>query len=156
MAHRLDSLRLFHSLRLSSFIIDYRGYGHSQGHPTEAGTYQDAQAAWHYLTQQRQILGKKIIIFGRSLGGAIASQLAAHTRPGALIVESAFTSIPDLAAEIYPFLPIRWLVRFQYPTKDFLQQATSPYLSFTAVMMRLSLSLMGKLSSKQPFSLNNC
>ncbi|WP_438501568.1 alpha/beta hydrolase [Nitrosococcus oceani] len=128
IAHRLDSLRLFHSLGLSSFIIDYRGYGHSQGHPTEVGTYQDAQAAWHYLTQQRQIPGRKIIVFGRSLGGAIASQLAAHTQPGALIVESAFTSIPDLAAELYPFLPTRWLVRFQYPTENFLQKATCPVL----------------------------
>ncbi|QBQ53662.1 alpha/beta hydrolase [Nitrosococcus wardiae] len=128
ISHRLDSLSLFHHLGLSSFIIDYRGYGRSQGHPTETGTYLDAQAAWQYLIQQRQIPEREIILFGRSLGGAIAAQLADHTQPGALMVESAFTSIPDLAAELYPFLPARWLARFQYPTQDFLQRATCPVL----------------------------
>lgn len=128
IAHRLDSLRLFHKLGLSSFIIDYRGYGHSQGRPTEAGTYLDARAAWNYLTQQRHIPEKEIILFGRSLGGAIAAQLAAQTRPGALIVESTFTSIPELAAELYSFLPVRWLARFRYPTQDFLAKAACPVL----------------------------
>ncbi|ADE16821.1 conserved hypothetical protein [Nitrosococcus halophilus Nc 4] len=128
ISHRLDSLSLFHHLGLSSFIIDYRGYGRSQGRPTETGTYLDAQAAWHYLTQQRQIPEEEIVLFGRSLGGAIAAQLTDDTQPGALIVESAFTSIPDLAAELYPFLPARWLTRFRYPTQNFLQKATCPVL----------------------------
>lgn len=128
ISHRMESLKQFHSLDLAIFIIDYRGYGQSQGRPTEAGTYLDAQAAWHYLTAQRQIPAKEIIIFGRSLGGAIAAQLAAHIQPGALIVESAFTSVPDLAAELYPFLPVRWLARFQYNTRRFLQTVTCPVL----------------------------
>ncbi len=128
ISHRLESLKLLHSLGLAILIIDYRGYGHSQGHPTEAGTYLDAQAAWRYLTIQRQVAAREIIIFGRSLGGAIAAQLATQTQPGALIIESAFTSIPDVAMELYSFLPVRWLARFQYPTRRFLQAVTCPVL----------------------------
>lgn len=128
ISHRLESLRQFHSLDLAILIVDYRGYGRSQGHPTETGTYLDAQAAWHYLTTQRKIPAREIIIFGRSMGGAIAAQLAAHAQPGALIVESTFTSIPDLAAELYPFIPARWLSRFQYNTRRFLQAVACPVL----------------------------
>jgi uncharacterized protein len=128
ISHRLDSLQLFHTLGLAIFIIDYRGYGHSQGHPTETGTYLDAYTAWHHLTNQRRIPANKIIVFGRSLGAAIAAQLTTHIQPGALILESAFTSIPDLGAELYPFLPVRWLARFQYNTQYFLESVTCPVL----------------------------
>ena len=69
------------------FIIDYRGYGQSEGRPTEAGTYRDAAAAWHYLVDERHIAPQEIVIFGRSLGGAIAAELASRTRPAALIIE---------------------------------------------------------------------
>jgi fermentation-respiration switch protein FrsA (DUF1100 family) len=122
ISHRLESLRIFYTIGLSTFIFDYRGYGDSQGKTTEQGTYQDAEAAWLYLTKERQFHPSDIILFGRSLGGAVAAWLSAKQKPRALIVESTFTSVPDLAAELYPYFPARLLSRFNYNTIDYLQQ----------------------------------
>lgn len=116
ISHRLDSLRLFHRLGLNVFIFDYRGYGRSGGRPSEQGTYRDALAVWHYLTEQRGIPAARIVLFGRSLGGAVAVWLAERTRPAALILESTFTSVRDLAARYYPWLPVSLLTRIRYPS----------------------------------------
>jgi len=128
ISHRLDSLRLFHDLGLTTLIFDYRGYGRSTGTPSEPGTYRDAETAWQYLTRDRHVPPEQIVLFGRSLGAAIAAELATHHRPGALIVESAFTSVPDLAAHLYPYFPARWLARLSYPTAEYLAAAASPVL----------------------------
>lgn len=128
VSHRLGSIDVFHRLGLSVLIIDYRGYGASAGRPSEPGTYRDADAAWEYLTETRGIAPSEIVVFGRSLGGAVAAYLAARTAPGALIVESAFTSVPDLAAELYPWLPARRLSRFEYPTRRYVAAAECPVL----------------------------
>lgn len=128
ISHRLDSLKIFHDLGLSVLIFDYRGYGESDGRPSEAGTYRDAEAAWRYLTDQRGIAPENIVIFGRSLGAAVAAHLAAAHKPKALILESGFTSAPDLAAEIYWFLPVRWLLRLRYDAAAYLKQVRAPVL----------------------------
>ncbi|MBW4489282.1 MAG: alpha/beta hydrolase [Trichocoleus desertorum ATA4-8-CV12] len=85
----------FHQLGLSVFVFDYRGYGRSQGSfPSEAQVYEDTQAAWNYLTQERQIPPKQIFLYGHSLGGAIAIDLAVkQPEVAGLIVESTFTSM---------------------------------------------------------------
>ncbi len=67
-------------------------------------------------------------MFGRSLGGPVAAWLASRQEPGGLIVESAFSSIVDIGRELYPFLPVRWLTRFRYPTREYLSQANCPVL----------------------------
>ena len=128
ISHRLNSLRIFNVLGLSTFIFDYRGYGRSEGKTPEQGTYLDAEAAWLYLTAERGIAKQEIVIFGRSLGGAIAAHLAMNATPSALILESAFTSVPDVGARRYPFLPVRWLNRFQYDTKKYLKSTSAPVL----------------------------
>jgi fermentation-respiration switch protein FrsA (DUF1100 family) len=128
ISHRLHSISIFHQLRFSVFILDYRGYGQSEGHPTEQGTRQDANAGWQYLTQQRKLPAQQLILFGRSLGAAVAAELATRHRPAALIVESAFTSVPDIAADVYPWLPARWISRYSYNTREYLQQVTCPVL----------------------------
>lgn len=128
ISHRFDSLKIFNELGLATLILDYRGYGRSQGRPSEEGTYHDANAAWRYLTEQRRIAGEDIVLFGRSLGAAIAAYLATKHTPRALIIESAFTSVPDIAAEVYPFLPARWLARFHYNTKAHLRSVSCPVL----------------------------
>ncbi|MEN8257545.1 MAG: alpha/beta hydrolase [Thermodesulfobacteriota bacterium] len=128
ISHRLDSLLIFHRLGYSVLIFDYRGYGRSQGRPTEAGTYRDAEAAWQYLVQERQIEPGRIVFFGRSLGAAVAAKLATVHPPGALILESCFTSVPDMAAHLYPLLPARLLSRLSYNVLDYLQQVSSPLL----------------------------
>ncbi|UCE88555.1 MAG: alpha/beta hydrolase [Pseudomonadota bacterium] len=128
ISHRLDSLRIFHQLGYSSFIIDYRGYGLSEGRPTEQGTYRDADAAWRYLVEQRGEAPHGIVVFGRSLGAAVAAYLAGAEKPRALIVETAFTSVPDLAAELYPMFPVRPLSRFRYDTRARLAGVSCPVL----------------------------
>lgn len=128
VSDRLSSIRVFNELGLSVLIIDYRGYGDSAGRPTEQGTYIDAEAAWRHLTETRGFAPQRIVVFGRSLGGAVAAWLAARVDPAALIVESSFTSIPDLAQELYPWLPARWLSRFDYPTRKHVAAVTCPVL----------------------------
>ncbi len=128
ISHRLDSLQIFHRLGLSTLIIDYRGYGRSTGKITEQGSYLDAEAAWKYLTEIRNIPSSKIIVFGRSLGAAIAAYSAAANLPGGLILESAFTSVPDMAAKLYPIFPVRLLSRYNYNTKNFLLSVKCPVL----------------------------
>ena len=128
ISHRLDSLEPFHRLGLSTLIIDYRGYGQSEGKPTEAGTYLDAEAAWRYLVNERHVSPSEIILFGRSLGGAIAAWLAVTHPPQALILESTFTSVPDVAAQAYPILPVRPLSRIHYNTLQRLPEINVPLL----------------------------
>ena len=128
MTHRLDSLLIFNELGLNVFIFDYRGYGRSEGEPSENGTRRDAQAALDYLTRIRGIPRSQQIYFGRSLGGAIAAWLASVSPPKMLIVESSFTSVPDLAADLYRFLPVRLLSRLGYETKKYLESVDIPVL----------------------------
>jgi fermentation-respiration switch protein FrsA (DUF1100 family) len=128
ISHRLESLELFHRLGLSVFILDYRGYGQSEGRPSEQGTYLDAEAAWRYLTDERQIPPHQIILFGESLGGAVAAWLAQTRSPGGLILLSTFTSIPDMGAQTYPFLPVRLLARVNYNTLARLPEISCPVL----------------------------
>jgi hypothetical protein len=128
ISHRLSSIELFHELGLSVLIFDYRGYGRSEGRPSEAGTYEDAEAVWRYAREQRELAAEGLVIFGRSLGGSIAARLASRHRSGGLIVESAFTSAPDLGQEVYWFLPVRWMSRFRYPTREFVRAVRCPVL----------------------------
>jgi len=128
ISHRLDSIRIFHDLGLDTFIFDYRGYGQSTGKTTEQGTYLDAQAAWSYLVEKRGIPADRIIIFGRSLGGAIGTWLGAQHVPAAVIVESSFTSGVDMARRLYPFLPVRLITRLRYPVAQYASRLECPVL----------------------------
>jgi len=109
------------------FIIDYRGYGRSEGRPSEAGLYLDAQAAWDYLTQQRGVGAERIVIFGKSVGGAPAIELATHVDAAGLIAESTFTSVRDMAAQLYPFLP-RFMLRTKMDSLSRIGQVRCPKL----------------------------
>jgi len=128
ISHRLDSIRQFRNLGLSVLIIDYRGYGQSGGKTTESGLYRDADAAWRYLIEDRGLSASDIVLFGRSLGASVAARLAAQHRPMALIVESSFSSIPDIAQELYPWLPARWMSRYSHATRDYVRDVHSPLL----------------------------
>ncbi len=128
ISHRLESIEIFHQLELNVFIIDYRGYGQSEGKITEKGSYRDAEAAWNYLINTRGIGEKQIIIFGRSLGASIASWLASKHSAAGLIIESGFTSVPSMAQRLYPFLPVRWLSRFKYDTRQYVKNISCPVM----------------------------
>ncbi len=128
ISHRLDSIRIFHDLGLSVLIFDYRGYGRSEGEPTEKGTYLDAEAAWHFLVKDKGIDPARIVIFGRSLGSAVAAELAARKKAGALIIESGFTSIPDIGRKYYPYMPVSLITRFHYASIDKVNKLVLPKL----------------------------
>ena len=128
ISHRLETLQILHNLGLSVFIFDYRGFGKSQGTPSEQGTYKDARAAREYLLQQEEVAPEKILLWGRSLGGPVAAAMAREKQPGALVLESTFTSMPEMAKKVYPYLTIKSLLRFDYPTQKFLQQVSCPVL----------------------------
>lgn len=125
---RLDSIDTFRGLGLNVLIFDYHGYGKSTGRPSERATYLDVAAAWEHLVSTRGIEPERIVIFGRSLGGAVAAWAATERTPGALIIESTFSSLPDIAAETYWFLPVRLLCRFRYNTRKRVRGLRCPLL----------------------------
>lgn len=133
ISHRLDSIRQFNRLGLSVLILDYRGYGRSEGRPSESGTALDARAGWRWLVEEADVAADEIVLFGRSLGAAVAAELAsvlqAHgAQPAAVILESPFRSVPELAQRLYPFLPARWLARIDYPVEDYVTSIEAPLL----------------------------
>lgn len=128
ISHRLHSLEIFHDLGLTTLIIDYQGYGESEGKPSEEATYADAEAAWNYLTLERGYSPERIIIFGRSLGGAVAAWLGARVTAGGVILESTFTSARDVARKYYWYLPVDIILRIHYPAEKYVAAIDSPLL----------------------------
>lgn len=155
ISHRLDYLLMFNRLRYTTLIVDYRGYGRSTGSPSEEGTYRDAEAAWDYLRHARAARPEHVVIAGESLGGAVASWLAARVSlipspspeggretdgaplregegpgvragPRAVLLFSTFTSATDLGADVYWFLPVRILSRIGYDNLDNLKSIRAP------------------------------
>jgi fermentation-respiration switch protein FrsA (DUF1100 family) len=126
ISHRLDYLLMFHRLRYSTLIVDYRGYGRSTGSPSEEGTYRDAEAAWDYLRGAREVRAQHLVLAGESLGGAVATWLAARVGPRAVLLFSTFTSATDLGAEIYWFLPVRLISRLGYDNLANLKRVALP------------------------------
>jgi len=114
ISHRLDRVLLMQQhLGVDMLLFDYRGYGTSEGSPDEEGTYRDARAAYRWLVARVGDPGR-IVVFGESLGAAVALQLALESEAHALVLESPFASIPEMAKAVYPFLPVWPLVRTRY------------------------------------------
>ena len=128
ISDRFEKLEAFRDLGVHTLIIDYRGYGRSEGKPNEEGTYRDARAAYEYLTQQRQLAPRSIVAYGESLGSAVAADLASTVEVGGLILEEAFTSVGDIGQKMFPFFPVRWLVRNKYDTLRKLPRIKVPLL----------------------------
>jgi fermentation-respiration switch protein FrsA (DUF1100 family) len=129
ISHRLHNLQQMHRrLGLNVFIFDYRQYGRSQGKVSEKGTYLDASAALQTLHQRLALNPQSIMLFGRSLGSAVAVDLARRAPCRALILESPFTSVPDMAARALPLLPIGRLLRTRYNSLRKIAQVTVPVL----------------------------
>jgi hypothetical protein len=113
--HRLGNIKMLHDrVPVNVFIIDYRQFGKSEGKISEQGTYLDARAALAYLHSRNDINNEKIIFFGRSLGSAVAVELAVKEKCRALILETPFASIKEMGKKLYPFLPISLLLRTKY------------------------------------------
>ncbi|MDB2576977.1 alpha/beta hydrolase [Planctomycetota bacterium] len=111
---RVGTARALVAMGFSVLLYDYRGYGASTGSPDEAGTYLDAEAAYRWVTSEAGFDPSKVVAYGRSLGGAVALELALRQPVAGLFLESTFTSIPDMAELFYPWIPLRWFPGIQY------------------------------------------
>ena len=128
ISHRLGYLTMFNRLGYSVLLFDYRGYGKSAGSPDEEGTYRDAEAAWEHVTATRNVQPHDIVMVGESLGGGVATWLATKHPPRALVLASTFTSVPDLGAGIYPWLPVRLIARIEYANLARIKEIAAPVL----------------------------
>jgi fermentation-respiration switch protein FrsA (DUF1100 family) len=127
IAGRLDKIDTLHRLGVNIFIIDYRGFGRSQGRPSEKGIYLDAQAAYDYLTANRKIKPEAIILYGESLGGVAVINLASEVKILALITEGALSSGKDMAKELFPFLPAPFF-SYKFDSLSKIKRANAPKL----------------------------
>jgi fermentation-respiration switch protein FrsA (DUF1100 family) len=127
LSHRTELMFRLADTPARVLIIDYRGYGRSDGKPSEEGLYLDARAAWGYLVDERRVSPDRIVLFGKSLGGAVAVDLATEVVPAGIIVQSSFTSVPDMAARHFPFVP-RALIRTRMDSLSKIADVKAPKL----------------------------
>lgn len=127
VTHRAEAMRQLHRrARAAVLVFDYRGYGKSEGNPNEEGVLQDARAARRWLAQEARIPESAVVLMGESLGGAVAVHLGAELPGRGLILENTFTSLPDVAAWHFPWLPVRWLMRSQLNALAKIAQCRGP------------------------------
>lgn len=128
VSHRLEKAKILHGLGASVLLFDYRGYGLSEGRPTEAGLYRDAEAAHRYLRETRGVPSQDVVLYGESLGCGVAVELALRHAPRSLILESAFTSVEDMARLVFPALPVRWMVSDRFDNLAKIPRLRAPLL----------------------------
>jgi fermentation-respiration switch protein FrsA (DUF1100 family) len=128
ISHRGDSIYIFHKLKMNVLIIDYPGYGESEGIPSEDGLYQSANSAWQYLIKDKNIKPKNIIIYGRSLGGAVAIDLASRVKAGGLILESTFSSVADIVKMAFPVMSNFIYLRYSFDSLSKINKVKYPVL----------------------------
>ena len=129
ISHRMEEVAMVHHrLGVNVLIFDYQGYGQSEGKPTEQGVYADARAALKYLTRRQEVTSDKIVYFGRSLGAAVAVNLASVEPPLGLVLVSPFSSVEDMAKLGYPFLPVGWLTRGRFDSVKTIALVNRPVL----------------------------
>ena len=128
ISHRLENAYLLCREGISVFMLEYRGYGKSEGKPGEQGLYLDAEAGLLHLVQDLGTPAEQVVVFGRSLGGAVAVDLASKNRIGALILESTFTSVTDLASVFFPFLPMGHILKTRFASIEKIADVHAPKL----------------------------
>ena len=128
ISHRLGLLTALSRVGLGVFLFDYRGYGLSQGVASEAGVYEDARAAYRYVVEELGVPPARLVLAGHSLGGVVAANLATQVPARALIVESTFTNLGDMARQHYFWLPTRWLWAHKFNAGQWLSASAIPKL----------------------------
>ena len=128
ISQRIDVIYLFSKLGLNVFIFDYRGYGRSQGSPSEEGLYRDAQSAYKYLIEKRNLKEESIVVYGKSIGANVAIELCSKVKTAALISESAFTSALEMGKKLFPFLPVKWFISIKYDALSKIKDISVPKL----------------------------
>jgi len=116
-------------LRVSIFAFDYRGYGRSEGSPSEPGIVADGDAAQRWLAERTGKRPEEIVLMGRSLGGGVAVHLAVQNGARGMILQSTYTSLPDAAARMYPWAPVRLLMRNRYDSLSKIGSYNGPVLA---------------------------
>jgi fermentation-respiration switch protein FrsA (DUF1100 family) len=116
------------ALGLNLLAFDYRGYGESDGEPTERGLYDDATAAYRYLRDVLQVPPDRIVLFGHSLGSAVAVDLATREPAAGIVLDGALASVVGRAQEVYPFVPVRWIARSRYASIEKIGRVRMPKL----------------------------
>ena len=124
ISYRLDIAQTLLDAGAAVLMYDYRGYGKSKGSPSEEGLYRDVDAVIDGLVNQKRYQEKQIIMYGRSLGGAVAAYAAAEYRLGGLVLDSAFKNLRAMVSDVYPFIPSR-LAKYQFPTERYIQHQRS-------------------------------
>jgi fermentation-respiration switch protein FrsA (DUF1100 family) len=127
-AYRSSLAAALRGLGLSVLLFDYRGFGDSEGSPTEGGLYEDARAVRRYVAGRSDVRADRLLYFGESLGSAVAVRLAVEHTPAALILRSPFTSLVDVGRLHYPILPVRWLLRDRFSSVDTITSVRAPVL----------------------------
>jgi uncharacterized protein len=128
LMYYLKVVSFLNGLNLSCLLFDYRGYGSSEGKPTEEGTYLDAEAACKWLVSEKKISPDKIIIFGWSLGASVASHLATKIDCASLVLDGAFTAYADITRKHFPFMPASLFAKYNYRTIDYLKNVRRPVM----------------------------
>ncbi len=128
IGHRIDFFKIFNKLGLNVFIFDYRGYGKSPGNPSEKGIYSDGKGAYDYLTGRADIDKDKIVLYGESLGGAVAIDLAGKVTARSLITFGTFTSATDMGRKLYPHYPVKLIITQKYDSFSKIKNLTIPKL----------------------------
>lgn len=128
LSHRLPIIKTFRDLGFNVFMYDYRGYGRSEGSPTEEGVYRDGRAAFDYVIRRSDVDSTNVILFGTSLGGAVAVDVALDRPAAGMILESTFSSARDVARVAYPFLPAQFLLRSKFDSAEKIRSIRIPLL----------------------------
>ena len=119
-------MKLRDRLDVSVLIVDYPGYGRSEGRPSEQGCYETADAGYTWLVEKQGVKPADLLIYGDSLGGGVAVDLASRRPHRALVLIRTFTSAPDVGAGVFPWLPVRWMMRNRFASIEKIQQCGSP------------------------------
>ncbi len=115
-----------------AFYFNYRGYGHSEGKPSQKALFRDALASYDHVREHRNVRTEEVVVMGRSLGAAVATYLAAHRPVARVILVTPFDSLRAVGKHHFPFLPVKWFLRHPFPAQDYAAEAKAPALMLTA------------------------
>ena len=131
ISHRLEKIRMLNGIGLNVLIFDYRGYGSSGGSPSEEGLYLDASAVFGYLVNIRKVPSDRLIVYGESLGAAVAVELAGKHNLAGIIIEGGFSSVKEMGKRVFPFIP-SFIYKSRFDSLSWIKEVNVPKLFFHA------------------------